>query len=241
MTRSRRPVALPLAAIGLAVLFALPLGAGTASASAAGAGGGDSVLVSRDGITYSSSLEGGLFDGAGGLVPGQSIGRELWVRNPTASAAALRVSIRNLVTGSAAFGAGVSLAVVDSLPGSVPVSTILSGFAPCQVIVAAPSIPAGGTVTITLTFSMADGTPAILQTDRAYVDLMVAMRDASAGPFTGSPCGDGGILLADTGVFRPVPIIEGPLPVVPIIGGGLLLGVAIFLLVARRRRESRDD
>jgi hypothetical protein len=204
----------------VAVASALVLGGTVAPASAAA----DSVLVSRDGVTFATTLDGGLFDGAGMLIPGQSVSRSLYIRNPSGAASALRVSIRNLVSTSTVFAEGVSLSSLDSVPGSTPVSQPLSALSPCDVVTSAASIAAGDTVKLTLTFTMADLTASVAQSDRASLDLMVAMRDAAAGAFSGSACRDDGTL--------PVPLIAG---------GGLLLGVGMFLIVARRRRQSEDD
>lgn len=220
-----------------AIALTLAVGGVVAPASAAT----DTVLLSLDGTTFTPTLSSGLFDGAGLLVPGQSVSRSLWIRNPTASGSALRVSVRNLVSTSTVFADGVSLSSLDSLPGSSPVSHALSGLGACQVLSSAPSIAAGGTVKVTLTFTMADLTAAVAQTDRASLDLMIAMRDASAGAFSGSACGDGGTLLADTGTFRTVAFTGGSIPVPLIVGGGVLLGVGMCLIVARRRRQSEDD
>jgi hypothetical protein len=219
----------------VAIAIALAIGGAVAPASAAT----DTVLLSRDGTTFGSSISGGLFDGAGLLVPGQSVSRSLWIRNPSATAAALRVSIRNLVSTSTVFADGVSLTSLESLPGSTPVTRSLSDLDACAVVSAAPSVPAGGTVKLTFTFTMADLTAAVAQSDRASVDLLVAMRDAAAGAFSGSACGDNGTLLANTGDFHTVAFTGGSLPVPLIVGGGVLLGVGMFLIVARRRRESQ--
>jgi hypothetical protein len=82
------------------------------------------------------------------------------------------------------------------------------------------------------------------QNARAELGVLVALRDAAAGPFAASACDDDGVLL---------PAIAGPsvpqradalsrtgvdLPVPAIIGGGLLLGVGV-LLVTRRRGDRR--
>jgi hypothetical protein len=221
----------------VAVASALVLGGTVAPASAAA----DSVLVSRDGVTFATTLDGGLFDGAGMLIPGQSVSRSLYIRNPSGAASALRVSIRNLVSTSTVFAEGVSLSSLDSVPGSTPVSQPLSALSPCDVVTSAASIAAGDTVKLTLTFTMADLTASVAQSDRASLDLMVAMRDAAAGAFSGSACRDDGTLLANTGSFRTVAFTGGSLPVPLIAGGGLLLGVGMFLIVARRRRQSEDD
>lgn len=228
-----------LAAFVAALAVALTLAAGGAVAPAFAAT--EAVLLSRDGITFTPALSGGLFDGAGKLVPGQSIARSLWIRNPSAGTAALRVSIRNLAATSTVFASGVTLTSVDSLPGSIPVTRPLSTLGTCDVVGSVKSLPPGGTVKLTLTFTMADLTDQLAASDRASLDLMIALRDAAAGAFSGSACGDGGTLLADTSGFRTVAFTGGSVPIPLIIAGGALLGSGIFVILARRRRQSEDD
>ncbi|MES2092456.1 MAG: hypothetical protein V4531_01420 [Actinomycetota bacterium] len=240
------PYGIPALAATIAVALGLVLGGAVAPVSAASAGipvsaASDSLLVSRDGITFAPTIGGGLFEGAGLLVPGQSVSRSLWIRNPTAAAAALRVSIRNLVSTSTEFAIGVSLTATDSVPGSRPTTRSLSTLGACEVLSSAPSIAAGGTVVLTLTMTMADLRAAAARSSRASLDLLVAMRDAAAGRFSGSACRDNGILLADTGGFRTVAFTGGSVPVPLVVGGGILLGIGICLVLARRRRESESD
>lgn len=228
-----------IAALSATVAVALVLIVAGVVAPAAAAN--DSVLLSRDGVTFTPTLGGGLFDGAGSLVPGHSVSESLWVRNPSTSPAALRVSIRNLPSTSKVFADGVSLSSVDSLSGSSAISQSLSRLGACEVVSSAPSVAAGGTVKLTLTFTMADLTAMVGQTDRASLDLMVAMKDASAGAYSGLACRDDGTLLAGTGNFRTVAFTGGSIPVPLIGGGGVLLGVGMFLVIARRRRQSEHD
>ena len=219
-----------------AALTLLVGGAVTPASAATG-----SVLLSRDGISFTPTPSGGLFDGAGLLVPGQSVSRSLWIHNPSETAAALRVSIRNLVSTSSVFADGVSLTRLDSFAGSSPVTQSLSALGACEVVSSAPSVAARSTVKLSLTFTMADLTATVAQTDRASLDLMVAMRDAAAGAFSGSACGDSGTLLANTDKFHTIAFTGGSLPVPLIVGGGVLLGVGMCLIVAHRRRESESD
>jgi hypothetical protein len=234
-------------AAGVSFALAVVIGGAVAPASGAnepaarGATEGDSVEVSGDGITFGSALHHGLFDGAGALVPGQSVTRELWVRNASGSPSALRVSIRNLVSTSTAFATGVGLVSADSVPGSVPVTRSLADLTACEVVSTAPAIDPGAVVRLTLTFTMSDLTHTVAQGDRAGLDLVVAMRDAAAGAFSGSACADDGTLVATTGDFRGVAFTGGSIPVPLVVGGGLLLGVGMFLLLAGRRRQSRGE
>lgn len=220
----------------LAAMFLVVAG-GVSTASAAT----PTLLVSRDGISFAPTLSGGIFDGIGQLVPGQSVSRELWIQNPTGSAAALRVSIRDFSATSTAFANGVTLTVVDSLPGTPPFSRTLASLANCDVLSSIPALAPGSATRLTLTLEMGDFTENVGQSDSASLDLFAAMRDAVTGPFAPSACDDAGTLLASTGDFRTVAFTGGTIPVPLVIGGGLLIGVGMFLVLARRRRQSDGD
>jgi hypothetical protein len=220
----------------LAALFLVAAG-GVSAASAAS----PVLLVSRDGISYAPTLSGGIFDGVGQLVPGQSVSRDLWIQNPTGSSAALRVSVRDFVATSTAFANGVTLTVVDSVSGTPPFSRTLASLANCDVLSSIPALAPGSATLLTLTLKMGDLTEAVAQSDSASLDLFAAMRDGVTGPFAASACDDAGTLLASTGDFRTVAFTGGTIPVPLVVGGGLLIGVGIFLVLARRRRQSDGD
>jgi hypothetical protein len=230
---SRLAALAPLATAAV-VALALVVGGAVAPASAAT----NRVLLSRDGVTFISALSGGLFDGAHLLVPGQSVSRSLWIRNPSSTTRALRVTIRHFISSSLVFADGVTLSWFDSLPGSTRVTHALSALDACEVVSSAPAIAAGGTAKLTLTFTMADLTAQLAQSDRTSLDLVVAMRDAASGAYSGSACRDNSTLFANTGNFRTVAFTGGSPPVPLIVGGGVLLGVGMCLIVARLRRES---
>ncbi|MET4782607.1 hypothetical protein [Glaciihabitans sp. UYNi722] len=223
-----------IAAVTLAVI--VMLGAGIAPASAAT----DSVLLSRDGIHYSTSLSGGLFDGAAALIPGHSVSTELWIKNPTAAPASVRVSVQGVNASSPAFATGVALSTASSLVAAKASAEPLVDVRRCDVLTSVPRLAPGAVMQIALTFTMDDMVGTVAQTDSVGLDLLVALRDAQAGPFAASACDDDGVVVASnskqlgtiayTGTELPVPLI---------IAAGPMLGVGIFL-VGRRRRRADD-
>jgi len=240
INRAARALVVACAAVGLA------LGVGTAPATAAPV----DVLLSTDGVTFSSALSEGMFDDLGLLVPGESMSSSLWVRNPTPTTTVLRVSARDLIFPSVAFAGGVTMTVWDSGTGTTRSAT-LGALARCDILVPSQPMAAGATIRLDVTFTMADLTSSVGQNQRAGLGLMVAMRDGEAGSFATSACDDEGVLIASnpstsnlsaSNSSRPTTIAHTgtDLPVPLFIAGGLLLGVGIFLVAGRRRRE-RDE
>jgi hypothetical protein len=221
-----------IAAIALGTVFAVGSG-GAASAAAA-----EELLLSRDGVHYSSSLDGALFERAGSLVPGQHVTASLWIKNPTGTSASLRMSVHGVTwsPGAVAGALNVTGTVVSPLMADAPVPA--AGLQPCAVLLSVPSIPAGAAVHIDVQLNMADVGTTMAQSQSVAVDFLVAMKDVAGGPFGASACNDGGVVVGSTN-FRSVAFTGGTLPVPPIIGGGLLIGVGIFLVARRRERSER--
>lgn len=215
---------------------ALVSGGAAAPRSAASA----RVLVSADGVHFSPTLVGGLFGDLGVLVPGGSVSAGLWIRNPTPAPAALRVSARDVTSTSRALAGGVAVSAWDSgtdATRSVP----LSALGRCQVLAPSQPVAPGATIKMVFTFTMADLAGVAAQQESARLGLMVDMRDAEAGPFPASACGDDGVFLSPR-LSEPASLPStGTALLVPfLVVGGLLVGVGLFFVTGRRRRE-RDE
>ena len=244
--------AAPVGAAGVALL--LTIGGAAAPALAApstptSAEPRNEVLVSIDGEHYASNLPVGLFGSYGLLIPGGSMRSTLWIQNPSDRPANVRVSLRE--PGGASADREISaladlreyliLTVEDAAAPTVTTVPQLVD-AGCAVLAPEQPLAAGATLQVAFTIEMMNVTGLTAQNARADLGVLVALRDAEAGPFAASACDDDGVLipaiagssvsqradgLSRTGVDLPVPAI---------IGGGLLLGVGV-LLVTRRRRE----
>jgi hypothetical protein len=232
MTRRFRGVSL-----GCAITAALVAG-GTVPGGAAepAAAAPLDALLSTDGIHFSAALAGGLFDDLGMLVPGHSASTDLWIRNPTGVPAALRVSARDVTTSSRALADGVMVSAWDSGTDATR-SSVLGALAQCQVLAPSQWLAAGATIRLVLTFTMADLPGSAGQRGSAGLGLMVAMRDAEAGPFPSSACEDDGVLIASKeGPGGSLPTPEADLTGPLLLAGGLLVGAGVFFVVGRRRR-----
>lgn len=219
--------------------LALTVGGGVASASAAP---GD-ILVSTDGITFTPTLASPLFNGIGLIVPGDTITASVWIKNNTATTNLLRVTAANIVVSSVGYASALTLEG-SSVPGSgtttATISQLQSG---CPAIIPMRQVAAGGVVkvTVALTFdSTISGT--LLQNESADLDLRAAMwQDPTLVP--ANACDDIGVPLSLTTLAFDPPNGE-----IAFTGGGSdtlaltiaagLLGVGLFLIVARRRKRS---
>ena len=236
---SRAAGRLAAAVLATGVVGAIVLGSGASPAAAAPV----DLLISTDGIHFASSLEGGLFDGLGTLVPGDSIASSLWIRNPTSAPAEVRVSARNVTVSTELFAAAVNMDAWDSGTDATR-SRTLGALAKCEIIVPAQRIAAGATIETLVTFTMADLRGVSGQGENANLDLFVAMRDAEAGPFPPSACEDDGVLISSQPA-RPSPLVSpsslattGTDYAVPLlVTGGFLVGIGLFFVAGRRRRE----
>jgi LPXTG-motif cell wall-anchored protein len=258
--QGRRGAASDLGIAALAMSLAVSGVAAPASASAGATPIAPvDLLLSTDGVTFATTLSGGLFDGLGLLVPRGSQQAALWVRNPTAAPAEVRVSAHDVLLPVGGYADHITLAAWNSGTGDTLTRT-LRRLDSCGIVVPSQPISAGGTMKLVVTFTMADVSGTVDQGASASLGLLVAMRDAVDGPFAASACDDPGTvvpvlpgtpttptnstttpttsstvagigILAHTGVEPPAPVL---------IVGGLLLGVGIFLLLARRRRREED-
>ncbi len=208
------------------------------------------VLLSSDGIVFSSAPPHGILDPLATIVPGGSHESVLWIRNPATTRAVVRVSATGLSIPSSSFAGDVSLTTTDS-QGSGTRSRTLAHLSECELLAPSRVIEGGATMRLELGFTMSTDALNASQSQRASLSVLVAMRDAVAGGFAASACDDVGVIigpnpvgptptgpaapagtgsatgaLASTGTDLPVPLIAI---------GALLLGVGIFLLGARRR------
>ncbi|MCY7326549.1 MAG: hypothetical protein LH605_10525 [Microbacteriaceae bacterium] len=211
------------------------------------------VLLSSDGIVFSSAPTRGILDPLVTLVPGGSLASVLWIRNPATTRAIVRVSAIGLSIPSASFAEDVSLTTTVS-QGSETRSRTLAQLSECEMLVPSRVMEGGATMRLDLGFAMSADARNVSQSQRASLSVLVALHDADAGAFEASPCDEPGPIvgpqpavpalpaapagagptagaLASTGADLPVPLIAI---------GALLFGVGFFLLGARRRAREES-
>ena len=226
-----------LGMLSIATLALLaPLFAATAAAPAHAATG---IEVSLDGIHFGTTLPAGLFDGIGRMVPMDSETATFWVRNTSATDAALRVSLQDMVVSSPALAASIELTSWDSGTAAANSAT-LNTLAACDVIVPEQIVPTGATIRVDLTLTMMNVTGLTAQDMLGALNFLAAMRDAAGGPFPPSACDDDGVLIPTD-----LPTLMAPtgseLPTDWLAAGGALVGFGILLVLARRRRKRETE
>ncbi|TFC24534.1 hypothetical protein E3O25_15300 [Cryobacterium sp. TMT1-3] len=181
------------------------------------------VQVSSDGVHFASSLPTDLFDVYGTLIPNGSMRASLWIHNPSDQSAVVRVSLRSAEGASAGLNQYLTLGVTIPADLTAPTATF-AGDADCAVLAPVQPLAAGATPRAEVSIDMMNVTGLTGPNETANLGLVVALRDAVAGPFSSSACADTGVFVAvlgassaaprpaalsGTGVDLPVPAIVG--------------------------------
>ena len=249
----RAPHLVAAIAVAAIVATAAMLGLSTATASAAPATS-PIVLVSTNGVTYAPSLTVGLFANAGLLVPGDTATSDLWIKNPIATPATIRVNVGNISSSSADLGDNMRLTAVDTANGST-ISATWSELAACDVMVLPVTIAGGAVLHVDLSLAMLDPPGLVAQNQSASLTADVQLQDAAAGGFPSAACAPD---VTDPGTSDPGSTFPGTtqpaatqprkvlgytgetFPTQLLLLGGGLVGIGWFLVVARRRRKREE-
>jgi len=234
MSGRRSRIRASVLTFGLAGVLAL--------APAVSAGANTPVLISTDGVNYSSTLPAPLFSSLHGLVPRASLETTLYVKNPTTRPVAVALNTEDVGTSEPGFASALILGATSRGAVSTPVN--LGGAGPCAPLLAGLSLPANGLAVINLSVTMADLTGTTGQNQTAGFNVHVSMRD-SAAPAPSDACAAAGTDIAGVGSshFR----ASGPLAFTgmdatgPFIAASLLLGVGMAFWLAAARRRRRDE
>jgi len=185
---SRRGIVLPLrrvAASGamLALVGALTL-AGAQSASAAGA-----IDVSSDGVHYSSSYPGALFDSHVAMVPGDSRSKTFYVRNSGNEAGILRITMEDVVVNDPDFADALTLSVSTTGHGGTAAS--VSKAKPCWELLEGQRIGAGESVVVTTTVALGNLDGLAGQGATASMTMKASLSATAAAPASSTTCSSG--------------------------------------------------
>lgn len=223
-----------LAAFATALVLAASLNLVAAPSPASAA---TELLVSSDGVTFTTGYPGGLFDGVGPMVPEDVVTASFWVKNPTVDPASVRVSVQDMVVSSASLAASMTLTTWDEGTGLTNTEQ-MNTLANCDVVVPGQQLAGGAIIRVDMTITMLSVPGQIAQGQLGELTFLAAMRDPAAGPFPASACDDEGVLITSN---LPTQIAHtgSDLPSDWFVAAGALLGVGILLVVARRRK--RDD
>jgi LPXTG-motif cell wall-anchored protein len=241
----RRSVAVTVVAL---VSTSALLGLSTAAASAAPSST-PIVLVSMDGVSYEPALTVGLFADSGLLVPGDTATSDLWIKNPLATPATIRVNVGDIYSSSTDLGNNMRLTAVDTSNGSTVTAT-WTELAACDVMVLPVTVAGGAVLHVDLALAMLNAPGLVAQHQNGSLTANIQMQDAAAGSFPASSCDPGATDPGTTGPGATQPASTAPRKVLGYTGetfptqllllGGVLVGVGWFLVVARRRRKREE-
>jgi LPXTG-motif cell wall-anchored protein len=225
-------------ALALIVASAIAVGGLIGATAGPAAAASPVILVSTDGVNYTSSLSVGLFDDAGLLVPGGSATAQLWIKNPTADPATMRVSIGQVATSSVDLGENMTLTALNTAADK-KITRNLDDLPRCAVMVQPFTIAGGAILRVDLTLTMLNATGLRAQHQDASFGATVVMRDDAAGSFPVSTCDPATDGPGPMGQHEHVLGFTGDsFPTGLVILAGMLLGVGWFFVALRRRRKS---
>ena len=221
-----------LRALSVTALAAIALVLGAAQAAEADDGG---VVVSADGVTFSSTLPGGVFRSAV-LVPGARQTATLYVKNDSSVPAELFVTVAGIDASSPEFAGALTLSAASSaLPAGPTIP--LDGVAPCATLLIEMLAP-GEVTRLSLTLGMLDVGLQVAQGDTLAATIGVALQQSDTAVAPVSACDLDGVQL---------PVLSLPDDDVALVGdrilypalmtAGALLGAGVLFVVARRRRK----
>jgi LPXTG-motif cell wall-anchored protein len=222
------------------VVIAMGLAASLLGPAQAANAADHDLQFSTDGISYGPTIAGPLF-GASAIVPGGVRHATLYVKNGTSHDAMLDLHIMNTTTSAALFVESLTLQGEAGGVTGTPVD--LGTASDCALLLSGTPLSAGRSVKVALTLAMMSSvTDAVAQRESAALNLRMSLTDAGAPTTVDTGCLDG----TDLPVFAAGPseptklAATGVDPQLPLIFGGLLLGIGIALLLARRKREREE-
>ncbi len=199
-----RPLTLTVLTLGVALGSSLAVSAPAHAASG--------IEVSSDGVTYSASLPGALFQLTDPLIPGSVIGEDLWVRNAFAAPGELRVSLIDVVTTDPVFADALTVGATLTGGGARP-AVALSAANPCAVLLEGPILQPGETRRLHTELALGDLTGTAGQGATASMSIRVALVDPAYPAFAATDCGPDGTELPVIG--QPEAPAPNPAPAVP--------------------------
>lgn len=258
MRRLRTCLALAVAALAAAALMLGPRTPAVGASAASGSGSGPAVLVSTDGTHFAPTLDAGLFDFAGPLIPGGSASASLFVKNPTDRPMVLSLGATDIAFSKREFADALSVIVTSESPtvrSATARPLTLGAAAECGVLLSGEQLGADATARTDLALAMADVTGSVAQGQSATFRVHVSLWDAAAPqptdacdgpgpdlPGLSSPGSDAGAdpgqrpqtrsASTGAGLARTGSDVWPPL----LLAAGLL-GAGLALLLATRRRR----
>lgn len=163
----------------LALLLALCLGAAALGAlvllPASPARAASALQLSSDGVNFSSSFEGNVFQADGRVVPGDALHGRFWVRNAGSSAAYLRVGLADMTIDNQAYISALTLQT--SVAGTPVTVKPLNGVARCGELSQARGMQPGEVVQVDTEIGFTNVTGTGAQAATAEISYVVSLSD----------------------------------------------------------------
>jgi hypothetical protein len=254
---------LVLAVLGVSVLMAGPAAAApsTPSASATPSAVATPTVVdlSKDGVVWSPTLTGGLFDKFQGMVPGDRVSTSFYVRNPLDEPITMTTRAINVTSTSARLGNSITVdGTANGLSLAAPIS--FASLSNCSTLAPDLIIAPNAVAKVSIAFALMNVNGLVATSSRGGFDVLLTMQDNEAGlpatscdsaaPTAGNQQGGTGTAttpvtthhrqVTTTGLFAPL-AFTGISAEIPLFFAGALFTLGIILLLARRRRKKSEQ
>lgn len=195
------------------------------------------VEVSRDGVAYSPTWSGILFDDLGAMVPGDSRSELFSVRNSGTEPGFLRITLLDVASTDGDLGDALTLRADTTSVSGIPVA--VSTADPCWVLVEGPILAPGDVEAVTAELELGDLDGLAGRDGSVSLAIRVSLSDASTGALPPSACGVAGAEIPLLSDAQPSALATtgAELPVPTVVLGGVLAGAGLFLFGSARRRR----
>lgn len=203
----------------------------------------DPILLSPDGVIWDTGLPGGLFDAFQGAVPGDTATRTFWIKNPLSTPITLKIRALGVWVSNSQLDDSITVSgMASGLALAAPVT--LASLAECAALAPDTTVAGNATSEVTITIAMLDVAGHVAQQSTGGFDVLLSMQQSVGAP-SATPCDSGpssGLAnTAGAGSNRPSGLaFTGIDPSISITAAALFIGVGLFFVIARRRRE-RDQ
>ena len=227
------------------------VGASIAFGVVAPASASEEILVSLDGVTWSSSLPHALFVDAAELIPLSTRTTTVYLKNSSPSAGYLRLSVRNVGNVTTDYARALSLkTIARGYPG---VSVTVSDALPCLVLINALRLDPGQSVAVTSILRLGDLVGKVGQNQHLDLEMNVSLSEAASLTTPSTQCASDVTFLPIAGV-RDGEEAPSFVTAEPVNGinqlvtdwfpfGAVIIGGALFwiLFLLRRRRRGPEE
>jgi hypothetical protein len=170
---------------------------------AAAAAEDSAVLISLDGVSFSSTPEGAIFDAGVVLVPGSNVTGTFHVRNNSARVADLRISVMNTTSADVTFIENLTLLASTRVTQDTDAVQLQQGET-CTPLLRGELLQPGADAEVSITLAMTESVDNAHQGSTADTELMVALADPGTPTTALADCIQGGGIPLTRDPLQPV-------------------------------------